>query len=334
MITDARVLQDDFLPKEVAHRHAEMNRLAAALEPVVEGDKPQHAFLYGPSGTGKTCISRFSLSKLTEQVLDVETQYVDCWQHSNRFRVLYEVLAGVGTTYDIHRNTPHDELLNRLASVDRPYVVILDEVDQLEDLGVLRELYAIPEITMLLIANREADVFYRMDERLQSRLRGSERVHFERYADDEIQSILADRVRWGLDPACLSPEQVRTIAEAAAGNARDAIAILRSAAREAERDNRVEITDDLIEAAIPEARTEIRQKNASRLNPHQRALYELVHDAGEIDPSTLYERYRARMDEPRTRRSCRDYLSKLQQYNLIDATGHGKSRLFYPADRE
>jgi cell division control protein 6 len=330
MIWNARVLQEEFLPKEVVHRHAQMNRIAAALEPVVEGDKPQDAFLYGPSGAGKTCIARYSLDKLEEQLLEVETHYVDCWQHSNRFRVLYKILEGIGTTYDIHRSTPHDKMLGRLEDVDTPYVVILDEVDQLEDKSVLRELYGIPRVTMVLIANREEDVFSTLDERVRSRLRSSERVGFDRYTDDEIQSILADRVRWGLDPDCITDNQVRHIAEAAGGNARDAIGILRSAARQATRADATQISDDVIADAIPEARDAIRQKNVERLNAHQRQLYELIRDAGEIAPSTLYDRYESAMDEPRTQRTCRTYLAKLQQYNLVAAQGEGRSRRYMP----
>jgi orc1/cdc6 family replication initiation protein len=332
VIRNARVLQDDFLPKEVVHRHAQMNRLAAALEPVVEGDKPQDAILTGPSGAGKTCIAQFSLDKLQEQLLAVETQYVDCWQHSKRFRMLYKVLEGVGTTYDIHRTTPHDEMLERLERLDTPYIVILDEVDQLEDKGVLRELYAIPQITMVLIANREEDVIGPLDERLRSRLRSSERVHFDAYTTDELVSILSDRVRWGLDPDCITAAQLETIAEAAAGDARDAISILRSAARRAERDGADEITDDCIEEAIPAARAEIRQKNVEKLNEHQRILYSLVCDAGEISPGTLYSRYRTSVEEPRTKRTCRSYLSKLQRYNLVGASGEGRSRQYYPVE--
>jgi orc1/cdc6 family replication initiation protein len=332
VIRNARVLQDDFLPKEVVHRHAQMNRLAAALEPVVEGDKPQDAILTGPSGAGKTCIAQFSLDRLQEQLLAVETQYVDCWQHSKRFRMLYKVLEGVGTTYDIHRTTPHDEMLERLERLDTPYIVILDEVDQLEDKGVLRELYAIPQITMVLIANREEDVIGPLDERLRSRLRSSERVRFDAYTTDELVSILSDRVRWGLDPDCITAAQLETVAEAAAGDARDAISILRSAARRAERDGADEIAGDCIEEAIPAARAEIRQKNVEKLNEHQRILYSLVCDAGEISPGTLYARYRTSVDEPRTERTCRSYLSKLQRYNLVDASGEGRSRQYYPVE--
>lgn len=328
MIWNARVLQDDFLPKEVVHRHAQMNRIAAALEPVVEGDKPQNAFLTGPSGAGKTCIARYSLDRLQEQLLEVDTHYVDCWQHSNRFRVLYKILEGVGTTHDVHRSTPHDEMLERLEDLEDPYVVVLDEVDQLEDRDVLRELYAIPEITMVLVANREQDVVATLDERLRSRLRSSEHVRFESYTDDEIVTILSDRVQWGLDPDCITRTQLERIAEAAAGNARDAIGILRTAARRAERDGRETITDDLLEEAIPEARADVRQKNVDRLNEHQRILYSLVCDAGEIDPGALYSRYETAVDDPRTKRTCRNYLSKLQRYNLVDAHGEGRSRVY------
>lgn len=332
MIWNARVLQDEFLPKEVVHRHTQMNRIAGALEPVVEGDKPQNAFLEGPSGAGKTCIARYSLDRLQEQLLEVDTHYVDCWQHSNRFRVLYKVLEGVGTTYDIHRSTPHDEMLERLETLETPYIVIMDEVDQLEDKDVLRELYAIPQITMVLIANREEDVVATLDERLQSRLRSSERIRFEKYGDDEIISILRDRVQWGLDPECISSSQLRTIAKAAAGNARDAISILRSAARRAELNDSEEISDQFIEEAIPEARAEIRQKNVERLNEHQQILYDIICDARKISPRNLHGRYKDSVDEPRTKRTCRNYLSKLQRYNLISAHGEGRSRVYTPVD--
>jgi orc1/cdc6 family replication initiation protein len=332
MIRNARVLQEDFLPKEVVHRHSQMNRIAAALEPVVEGDKPQDSMLTGPSGVGKTCIAHFSLDKLQEQLLEVETQYVDCWQHSKRYRVLYKILEGVGTVYDIHRSTPHDEMLERLESLETPYIVILDEVDQLENKDVLRELYSIPQITMVLIANREEDVLGRVDERLQSRLRSSERIRFDSYGNEELVSILSDRVQWGLEPDCITNEQLETVAEVAAGNARDAISILRSTARRAERNDASTITDGFIEEAIPEARAEVRQKNVERLNEHQRILYSLVCDAGEISPGTLYSRYEKSVDEPRTERTCRNYMNKLQRYNLVTASGDGRSRLYTPVE--
>ncbi len=328
MIRDARVLQDDHLPREIVHRHSEMSQLAGALEPVVDGDRPQHALLTGPSGAGKTCIARATLDRLQEQVLDVHTAHVDCWLHPNDFRVLYKLLESIGTTYDIHRSTPLDELLQRLDDVEKPYLMILDEVDQLDDLSLLRRLYAIPQVTMILITNRERDLFDPIDNRLQSRLRSSEHVGFDMYSHDELVSILSDRVEWGLERDAIAEAQLKRMAEAACGNARDAIGILRSAARRAERDNATRIREEDIDAAIPEAQAELRQKSLDRLSIHQLAVYEVLRNEDELMPKELFARYEERVEEPKSKRTVRKYLGKLEQYNLVESEGRGPSRVY------
>jgi orc1/cdc6 family replication initiation protein len=328
MITNARVLQDDFLPNEVVHRHTEMNRVTDALEPVVEDDIPEDAFLVGPSGAGKTCIARYSLEKLQEERVDIDTHYVDCWQHSNRFRALYKVLEGVESTYDVHRSTPHDEMIAQIEDRDQPYIVILDEVDQLADTQLLKQLYSIPEVTMLLICNRERDLYAELDERLQSRIRSSVTVTFDAYTHDEIFAILSDRVKWGLADDVIEDPLLEEIATAAEGNARDAISILRSAARAAERDGTGEITARHVKHAVPEARAEIRQKNVDKLNDHQQHLYEILRENGGGSPGELYAAYREAVEDPRTKRTVRSYLQKLEHYNLAESSGSGPSRSY------
>lgn len=328
MIRDARVLQDDHLPREIVHRHAEMNQLAGALEPVVEGDRPQHALLTGPSGAGKTCIARATLDRLQEQVLDVHTAHVDCWLHTNEFRILYKLLEGVGSTYDLHRSTPRDELLERLEAVDKPYLMILDEADQIADPGLLRQLYGIPQVTMILVANHERDLFDPLDDRLASRLRSSEHVTFDKYSDEELVRILSDRVEWGLTEDAVTDAQLARIAEAACGNARDAISILRSAARRAERADVGRIRDADLEAAIPEARVELRQKSLDRLTRDQLAIYEILRTDGPLMPKEIRKRYAERRDDPKSERTVRKYLRKLEQYNLIESEGRGPSRIY------
>lgn len=143
MITNARVLQPEFVPNDVKHRPAEVSHLADTLRPITNNNRPEPSFLYGPSGAGKTCIARYTVSQLREAVVEVNTQYVNCWENHTRFKTLYRILEGVGDTYDVHRrSTPTDELLERLRDYDGPhYVVILDEVDQLQDKELLYDLY-------------------------------------------------------------------------------------------------------------------------------------------------------------------------------------------------
>jgi Cdc6-like AAA superfamily ATPase len=326
MIHDARVLQDDFIPEEVVHRHREMSRLSAALEPVVDGGRPEDALLSGPSGAGKTCIARYALAELQREVLDVETQYVDCWQHSNHYRILYKLLEGVETTHDVHQSTPKHELLDRLERLERPYVVILDEADQVADDDVLRELYGVPHLSTILIANRERDVLHTLDERLQSRLRSSLQLRFDAYSGRELVAILADRVAWGLDPDAVTRSQLERVADHAAGDARDAIGIIRSAARMAVHEGTTEITDAQIAEAVPAARDQRRRSDLRKLDDHQRALYRILDAEGKLSPGELFARYRAEVDDPRTKRTVRSYLGKLEHYNLVEGSGSGPSR--------
>ena len=331
MIQDARVLQDEFIPKEVGHRDQEMNALTRALDPVTRGQSAETAFLFGPSGAGKTCLARFALDRLREAVIDLNHQYVNCWRDYTRFRALYRILEATGATYEIHRkSTPTDTLLEHLEEYDGPpFVVILDEVDQLHDEDVLYDLYRTRGISMVLIANQEEELFGRLDDRLVSRLHGATRIRFEKYDLDELVSILEDRVRWGLAEGALIREQLACIADAAAGDARIAISILRSAARQAEQADAEEINSEMIHTAIPEGRREVKQKNVEQLITHQRALYEIVCEHDALAPGELYEHYSERVEEPRSNRTVRNYLSKLAHYNLIAKEGDGRGRTYH-----
>jgi orc1/cdc6 family replication initiation protein len=330
VIGDVRVLREEFIPKEVEHRHSEVNRISSALEPCLDGGDPENTLLFGPTGTGKTCIAKFTVDQLRAEAGDLDHQYVNCWQDYNRYRVLYRLLEGIGEAIGIQRqSTPKDELIERLrVTLEAPYVVVLDEVDQLADTNVLYDLYTLPNVTMILIANREEELFYNVDDRVTSRLRGCARVRFDKYSVDELVQILAKRAEWGLAPGAVSREELEHIANTAAGDARVAISVLRSAAKYAEREGHDTITRGVISAAVPEARDEIEQKNLEKLNDHQRTIYEIVEEHGEIAPSALYEEYERAVAEPMTKRTLRNYLSKMEHYNLVEAVGENRSRTY------
>ncbi|WP_114578371.1 Cdc6/Cdc18 family protein [Saliphagus sp. LR7] len=330
MITDARVFQDEFVPETVVNRNAELNRLSGIIEPVLHDDPSETACLFGPTGVGKTCCAQYALEDLRETTFDVETAYINCWHNYNSYRVLYRLLDELNQTLDVHRqSTPRDELYERLRNADtHPYVVILDEVDQLEDQDVLYDLYALPHLSMILIANDEQELFSGLDDRLYSRLRGSECVEFERYGMDELVSILEQRVQRGLNDEALDRTHLEQVADAAAGDARVAIGILRTAVRQASHDGATQLSSEDIDEAIPKARTELHRKTIDQLIEDQQLLYEIIADHGEITPGTLYEAYEAQREAPKSRRMLRNYLSKMEHYNIIEADGQKRSRVY------
>lgn len=329
MITDARVLQDEFVPDEIKHRHQEINQLSRSLEPIVENEPAENTFLFGPTGSGKTCTANYTVERLREEVLDVDYQYVNCWQDYNEYTVLYRLLDGLGEAYQVHRkSTPKDELLNRLRDIGGPYVVILDEVDQLAEPRVLYDLYSIPEITVIMISNREEELFVEIDDRVASRLRGCKKIQFDKYTQNQLVSILEARVEWGLDPGAITTDQLERIANKSGGDARVAISVLRNAARDAQVDNLQSITDEIIEDAVPEAKKEIQQKNIEKLNQHQNVLFDIIDQLEPVSPGDLYESYEEKVEEPKTRRTLRNYLNKMEHYNLIQVQGNTRSREF------
>ena len=334
MIRDARVLRAGFVPREVEHRDAEVNHLSSVLEPITNGEPADTAIVTGSSGTGKTCISKFVTERLREEALDVEITYVNCWRNYTRFRALYRILDDLGATIDIHRqSTPHDELVDRLQQHDGPRtVVILDEVDQLEDPSVIYDLHSLPQFAIICIANNEEELFSRVDDRLVSRLRSSEHVRMDKYHDEQLYDILSARAKWGLDEDVVTDDQLYRIADAAAGDARLAIGILRTAASTADRENRERIADEMLLDAAEDARAQIKQRSLDSLTPHQRAVYDIVREYGPLGPSEIYERYTEAVDDPRTKRTVRTYLSKMEQYNLLEAEGTSRDREYSLVD--
>jgi len=201
-------------------------------------------------------------------------------------------------------------------------------IDQLEDPSVIYDLHSLPQFAVICIANTEEELFSRVDDRLVSRLRSSEHVRMDKYHDEQLYDILHARAKWGLDENVITDAQLYHIADAAAGDARLAIGILRTAASTADRESYEQITDSLLRNAAEDAQAQIRQKSLDSLTPHQRTVYEIVREHGPLGPRKIHEQYAEEVDDPRTKRTVRTYLSKMVQYNLLEAEGTSRDRKY------
>ncbi|MFB6217454.1 MAG: Cdc6/Cdc18 family protein, partial [Candidatus Aenigmatarchaeota archaeon] len=283
IIEDARVLTADFLPNRMVHRDSQITEIKRNLEPLLQNSSPRNMLLYGPPGTGKSTMAEYVVDELQKYSSNVVAGSVNCWRYPSRFKVYYNILQDLGVNL-IHRTgTPTDELVDKFQSKiqDRPSIVILDEVDQIEDERILYDFARESNAALIMIANKET-ALYDVDERIRSSLEGTKEIHFPAYPKDELVDILKDRQKWGLREDVIGTSLLHRIANRANGDARVAINALRIAAEEAEADDLEEITGNIVEDALPAAEKENKSKSIDKLNHHQEVLYNIVKENTEI----------------------------------------------------
>ena len=66
----------------------------------------------------------------------------------------------------------------------------------------------------------------------------------------------------------------------------------------------------------------------SKLNDHQRTLYEILKIHGRLDSGSIYRAYRRKVREAVVDRAYRKYMRKMIELGLVREKGFGRSRIF------
>lgn len=331
IIEDARVLSADYLPNKMVHRGNERQVIADNLRPILEGEEPIDMLIHGPPGTGKTAIADYVVEELHKHTTDLYSGSIDCFRNPSRFEAYYQLSTDMGE-FITREGTSTEELVDKLEKKARkgPMVIIIDEVDQIKEESFLYDISRLNRVGVIMISNRET-VFSRLDDRIRSSFSTREDIRFDAYSVPELVDILKDRRKYGLKPDTVTQEQLEMIARKSSGDARVAIGTLRLAARKAERKDLEKISDEIVEDSFSDAVEENKSLSLSRLNSHQRTLYDIIKEEGEVRPGKLYENYRTQTEDPRNDRTLRRYLNKMVDYGLIEASGKNKGRKYSPA---
>lgn len=336
MIDNARALETAYVPQDLEHREGKINQLVGELKPIIHGMAGEHSFIFGPSGTGKTTLAKFVVRKLQEEAFGVRQAYHNCMSASAKTDVLHGLVddSGVG------RHLPKDGVsatryLNCLEDADDHIVAIVDEVDVLDDESTLLALSEIPNVTLVMITINENDFFSdpRFDGRVQSRFGRNEKIQLHKYEQHELEDILWARIEAGLKPGVIDEYVVEYIANMAAGDAREALILLRRATKRVISDDRSEISVGDVDAVEEDAIAEKRQDHIDALGTHKRLLYDIIQRAGTISATELKETYEERAQNPRGDTTRGRYLDALEdKYELIASNGSTRGRTYTVVD--
>jgi Cdc6-like AAA superfamily ATPase len=301
--------------------------------------KPLHIWLYGESGTGKTLVARYILKKLHKEAY-VNGIYVNCWEYNSYYSILDKLIRELRILGAEKLNTAFK--LERLQQFigKKPFIIILDEIDQVKKPETGAIIYNLCNIgnTGIICISKSRLALYTLDERIQTRL-DARQIAFLPYTDDELSLILERRALFGLRPGSYSESTLRFIAKLAEGNARTAIQIVRNSAFNADSESSQTIKLRHIKDGHNSSKEMEKSYRLDKLNSHQRFLYELVKEKGEINSGELWKLYLERCKElqkqPIAVRTFSEYMNRLIENELVQwdrALVRGKVRVFKVGD--
>jgi len=321
IIAREEVLLPDYLPDELLHRNAELQSIADAVKPLLRKREPNNLLIHGKSGTGKTSCVKFLLKQLSEHSPAVLPVYVNCWESSTKAAVYSRIIEAMQLPVP-RRGLAADELLDKvlqyIRNYSRPVLLVLDELDGLEEEGLL---YVIaranerPGIIFGIIGITNNPSFLSgLDPRTRSSLRFSE-LQFREYSEEQLFGILEERARLGLAQGSWDERLLRKIAGSVDdGSARIALERLWKAARHAEDSGKARIMLQDLADSENEAGAGVRQGAA--LTPIELRVVELLR-GGKKSTDELY----ALTGFDKSKRQFMNHLAQLERKRVIEMSG-------------
>ncbi len=333
IIVRPEVLDEDFVPDALIARDKQIQELKFCLTPALRGRRPLNAWLYGRPGTGKTAVAKFVLEQLLEQT-NVQGIYINCWRYRTLFAVLDKLVRDLRVMFaDKPDATVKVEGLRKVLE-NKPFIVVLDEIDKPETKernSILYELLQIGKVGLICICNSRYFLLS-SDERVQSRL-FPRQISFEPYTVDELVAILKQRAELALINGSWNVKTPETISKLAQGDARIAIQTLRNSAEIAESSRAEIISKEHILKAWNSIKDLRKKYLLEDLTWHHRALYNLIKERPGISSKHLWEAYlkvcNLEKKKPIATRTFSAYLARLKEIKLITSEGVEKrGRIF------
>ena len=354
LFINKKILQSNYTPEDIPHRDEQIKQLAKVLAPALRKEKPSNVFIYGKTGSGKTCVSRYVVDEIyntcKKNKLDVNIFYLNCKMKKvsdTEYRLIAELARGFGADVPA-TGLPTEEVykifIKTIDGKKQLLIIILDEIDQLVKKvgdGILYNLTRLNselkncEMAFVGVSN-DLTFTENMDPRVKSSLSEEELV-FPPYNAIQLQDILKQRAKNAFRQGVIEEGVIEKCAAYAArehGDARRALELLRVAGELAERDNKTKVSIRYIDDAENKIERD-RILDIIKTQPKQQQLttysiLEFNNKGKKIFTGEVYEYY---MDlcktvglKPLTQRRVSDIIAELDMLGIINSKVISKGR--------
>ncbi len=343
-------LSPEFVPPHLPFRDSQTRAVAQILAPILRGSKPSNLLLYGKTGTGKTAVVNYVLTKLKAEANN--PQLVLAYVNTRLADGEYRTLADFARHLDLSKEKQIpltglaigevvDRISDNIRANKKKVVLVLDEIDYLVKLFGDDILYSFTRSGnkfspgFLAIVGISNDLKFKegLDPRVLSSMSEEELV-FPPYTVEELREILTERAAVAFRLSVASPAAINLCAAMAGsehGDARRAIDLLRIAGEVAEREGLHEIDDSCVRKASDKMEVD-RVDEAIRSLPVQNKaiLYAVSRFDGGTNTGELYLAYSSLCKklgiETLTQRRLSGILGDLDLLGLVEASVVSKGR--------
>lgn len=264
---DRNTLRVEYVPDRILFRDEQIIHLGQILAPILKGNKPSNALLYGKTGTGKTVVARYVIKKLKEKTEKVNINFIPVYINARlsvtEYRTLYEFAQNIGTSIPftgLSISEALNRILNYLSEKRLRIVFIFDEIDfYVKNYGdnllyeFLRSQEKLHQDSFISIVGISNDLKFKefLDPRVLSSL-SEEEIVFPPYTVDELKMILKERAKLAFNEGVVTEAAINlcaALAGAEHGDARRAVDLLRVAGELAERSGAKQVTDEYVRQA-------------------------------------------------------------------------------------
>jgi cell division control protein 6 len=336
LFRDPEVFEIDYVPEQFNYRDDQMKELAFQIRPSLRGGRPLNTVCRGLPGTGKTtCVKKLfeEITTTTKKVLPV---YINCQIDNTKFAIfsqIYRKLTGhlpppSGTSFKtifdaIARMIMKDEIVLLVCLDDANYLLYENEINNV--LYPLLRSYESFEGTrigvILILSDMAVDLSRSIDARVSSVLCPTD-IYFPPYSEEEVHTIISERVMQGFYPGVISSDMVNLVVTQTlkGGDLRVGIDLLKRAALSAERKAKRAIERDDICGAYLMSQYLHLSFSLKSLKSEEREiikkLAELANDKKDMNAGDVYKTIRESTEISYTR--FYEMVKKFDLMRLID----------------